>query len=106
MTGALIVLFVVVTSFVAGTVSALFQEDAAPASTAYARCTSSDTNATCENLGKTSFLHNVFEATILPFGTSDGIGGFLSVMWLLVMGFLLAAGIILIVLAFIPFTAG
>lgn len=103
LSGALIVLFVVVVSLVAGTVSALFEEDTAPAGASFTKCTTTDDATTCHDVGKGSFLKEVFGATIMPFnGDGSTLAGFLNAVWLLVMGFLLVAGVLLIVSSFIP----
>lgn len=102
LTGVLIVMFVLVTSFIAGTVSALYQSTSGPAAASFTKCSTANNFTTCQDVGKSSFLSQVFSASILPFGASDGLGGFLSVVWLLVMGLLLVAAVLLIVTSFVP----
>jgi len=101
--GGLIVLFVVVVGLVVGTLSAGYQETTAPASSSYTRCTTANNFTSCQDVGKSSFLASVFESSILPFPTDDSeFSIFLNGVWLLIMGFLLVVGVLLIVLSFVP----
>lgn len=104
--GAIIVLFVVVLSFIVGTVSALYASSTEPEPGEFSRCTTDDNFTTCEAVGKGSFLADVFSAAIIPFSSeSSFLAGFLNAIYLLVLGFLLATGILLIVVSFIPTTS-
>lgn len=102
LSGAIIILFVVVVSLVVGTVTALFQAQNAPAGASFTKCSTQDNFTTCQDVGKGSFLAEVFGASITPFPSDEGIAGFLNAIWLLTMGLLLVTGVLLIVSAFVP----
>lgn len=66
-------------------------------------CSTADNATSCSGEGKTSFLRTVFGSTFEPLGADAPT--ILNVLFDLVMSFLLGAGILLIILSFVPFTA-
>lgn len=96
MAGAMIILFVLVVNTMAA-----FITTGATTSGSVTGCTSSDTNTTCEAVGKTSFLASVLDVTFTGF---TGAPTIINVLWGVLMGVLLTVAVLLIVLAFIPFT--
>lgn len=97
--GGLIVLFILL---VGGVIA--FIVDGATSSTEFVRCSGTDTNSTCENVGKTTFFSAVRDTTLLgDFG--DGTPAWVTTIWIITMGFLLSLAILLIVLAFVPLTS-
>lgn len=62
-------------------------------------CNASQNVTQCQTLSKTSFLSALFSVTVSGF---DGINPFLNLLWVTIMGALLAIGVILMVISFIP----
>jgi len=97
MTGASILLFLLLVNLITATIVS-----GTSTSSEFVRCTGTDTNATCENVGKTTFFHAVADVALGNFGTGTPL--WISAVWVLVGGLLLSVAILLIVLAFIPLT--
>lgn len=96
-TGASIVLFVLVTNLLV-----TFNNTSAASSAYPTGCTAGQNNTQCEAAGKTSFFAAVLGTTFQGFG--DDAPEILNVAWGVIMGFLLTVAVLLIVLAFVPFT--
>lgn len=104
--GGLLVLFVIVLAFIVGTVSALFTNATGPEGDEFTNCDTEDNFTTCQNAGRDNLLGEIFTASIFPIpAESSDFAAFLNVIYLMVLGFFLAIGIVLIVLAFVPTTA-
>lgn len=74
----------------------------ASASTPPPGCTDTNNFTSCEQVGKTTFLEALFDVTV------SGIEGFPTIanfIYVLIMAFLLVAGVLLVLLAFIPLTS-
>jgi|SRR5690349_4500047 len=95
-TGAVMVLFVIITNLLIG-----FIRDGATDTQFPTGCSSSDDNATCEVVGKTTFLHAILSVVYTPI---EGAPAIINAAWGIAIGFLLAVGTLLIVLAFVPLT--
>lgn len=99
MAGAMIILFVLVVNVIA----AFIGTDSATGTSAYGKCTTSNSNVTtCESVGKTNFFTAVADTTFTGF---TGAPSIINVLWGIFMGVLLTVAILLIVLAFIPTTS-
>lgn len=96
--GSLMVMFVVVVNFTVAfiTTGATTPEDA------FTRCDSDENFTSCENLGKTTFLAEVFDVTYTGI---DGAPLFINALYVLIVGFLFTVGVLLIVLGFVPTTS-
>lgn len=103
--GAVIILFIVVLQFVVGTVSALYTTGVGPDGETFTNCEETDNVTECNDVGQTVFLAEVLRASILPFTGEGAFVGFLNAIYLLILGFLLVVGVILIVVSFIPTTS-
>lgn len=73
----------------------------ASSTTAPPGCTDSNNFTTCEQVGKTDFLAALFDVTVSGI---EGLPTVANFLYVLIMAFLLVAGVLLVVLAFVPLT--
>lgn len=66
-------------------------------------CTSADNFTTCEQVSKTTFLESLFDVTVTGIA---GLPDAANFIYVLIMAILLVAGVILVVVSFIPTTSG
>lgn len=105
MSGAMIILFVLVVNVMA----AFIGTDTATGTGSFSSaCASGGSNSTsnhadCEAQSKASFFSSVFGTTFTGFGSEAPV--IVNALWGLTMGILLTVGVLLIVLAFIPLTS-
>ncbi|MHB8632761.1 MAG: hypothetical protein ACYDBQ_02170 [Thermoplasmatota archaeon] len=96
MSGILIVVFVLVVTIVTATVN----QGTVAVSNATG-CSATDNYTSCQNVGKSSFLGSLFSTTV------TGIKGaplVVNALYLTVTGIMLATGVLLIVMSFVPLT--
>lgn len=95
--GGLIVLFVLVVNLVTADITTGDTTASYPVG-----CTATDTNVTCERVGKTTFFASVLHTSVHGI---DGAPDIVNASYLVVTGFLFIIGVFLMLLSFIPFTS-
>lgn len=101
-TGFLIVLFVVVVNTVVAFITTSATGVGGVEEVGWTNCDQDDNFTSCENVGKTTFLAEVFDVSYTGI---DGAPPFLNLLYVIIVGGLFTVGILLIVLAFVPTTA-
>lgn len=99
MGGALIVLFVIVS----GVVVAYVREGAEDTTFSAETCSSGNATACAGDPDDVDFLDQVQDAS--PADLGEDTPGIITVLWTVTIVFLLAAGLLLIALAFVPLTS-
>lgn len=102
--GTIIILFVVVVQILMAYFISEASDGDAPVAFSFADCDEEGTHTDCENVGKTSF----FQALAAVSFTGLDVAGaplIVNVLYVSILGLLLSAGVLLVVLGFVPTTS-